>query len=299
MPSTFTPSDVQVNHFNRNVNLLAQQEASMLSGAVRMDGQVIGNLAFFDSYGQVAMQERTSPDADTQLQKTPRLRRAALVKDFEHAELVPNEDQLRTLHDINNPLRTSATGAAGVRKDTSIIEALTGSAREDQAGSTLVALPAAQKVLAGGTGLTFNKVRDGVKVLKSAHAFNNSRMGGLWGVIDADTEAQLLSEAEVKSSDFTVKRILDTGTLHGMSWMGVNWIVMGVTEGAVLPNNGSSERLVYFWSKNSLGLAQAQDITSTFDRRPDKSNAMQLLVKWHGGAVRIDDKGVVEVANVV
>lgn len=292
MASTYLPSDHHARAYNRNVNMLSQQEGSRLSGSVRTDGNIRGKYAYFDSIGQTGMVLRTSPYADTNLLTTPRLRRAALIADYEHAELNPHEEQLKTIYDINNPLTRSAVNAAGVQKDAIIIAALSGSALEDETGSASVSLPSAQKVAHASTGLTYAKVVEANRRLRAGAA-----SGTLHWVIDADLEEDLMSDDKLVNADYTRRMVIDNGgTMDGLRWMGAIWHVMPTSTGATLPNDSTPSRLAYAYMSECVGLAVASDIYTSIDKRPDKSNGVQILTKLHAGAVRIDDKGVVEVA---
>lgn len=295
MTSTYLPSDHHARAFNRNVNMLAQQEGSRLSGTVRTDGEVRGKYAYFDSIGQTGMVLRTSPYADTNYLTTPRLRRAALIADYEHPELNPTEEQLKTIYDINSPLARSSVNAAGVTKDQIILAALGGSALEDETGSASVSLPSTQKVLHQSAGLTYEKVKEANAILRG-----NAASGELHWVIDAQLEEQLLGEVEATSGDYTKRMIIDNGgTINGVRWMGGMWHVMPTATGATLANDGSGNRLCYAYMSECVGLCIARDIYTSIDKVPTKSNAVQILTKLHAGAVRIDDKGIVEVACVV
>lgn len=300
MTDLYTPSDHHVRQYSQNVTLLAQQEGSILAGTVRTDGNRKGNRCAFDAYGKGSMQVRASRYADTYLADTARQRRWANIVDYERGELVDEEDQLKTIHDPQNPLAMVGANAAGVQKDICIYNALGGSATEgngDGQAFATAALPAGQKVVVGGTSLTYAKVLDAVKLLKASGAWF-MRMNGMnqaYGVINANQEHHLLNEIEAKSVDHygRAHSVIEEGTLNGKRWMGVTWMVVpdGITS-----VDGSASELMYVYLKGGLGLAQNRDISTDFSRRADKSNAMQVLVKWHGGCVRIDDKAVVEIA---
>ena len=47
--------------------------------------------------------------------------------------------------------------------------------------------------------------------------------------------------------------------------------------------------------RNGVGLAVWNRVSASIDKRPDKNNTTQVLVKTHIGAVRIEDELVIEI----
>lgn len=111
-------------------------------------------------------------------------------------------------------------------------------------------------------------------------------------VISPKQEKNLMNEIEVTSSDFTAKRIIDSGTMVGSGFMGINWIIsnrLGV--------DGSSYRRVPFYTKGGLAFAtwgggRKTNVTQRMDKR---GLPWQAYCEGHFGAVRRDKKRVIEI----
>lgn len=303
MTDLYMPSEHHIRSYSANVTFLAQQEGSILSGSVRTDGALRGNRAMYDAFGKGTMMARTSRYADTYLADTARQRRVATIVDYERGELVMEEDLLKSLYDPKNPLAVVGANAAGVTKDQVIYNCLGASATEgngDGSAFSTTALPSAQQLassVGADAGMNFDKVRAANKVLKASGSWF-MRMNGMnevHGILSAAAEGQLLDQIEVNSSDHNsiAKDIVTSGSMDMRRWMGIIWHVL---PDGVIAQNGSGEDLLYVYVKGAVGFATHKDIYTSFDRRADKSNAMQVLVKLQAGAVRIDDKGVVQIA---
>ena len=77
--------------------------------------------------------------------------------DYEYADLIDKQDQVRTLIDPTSSY-AQAAAALGRAMDDEIISAISGNAFSGETGSTTVALPAGRKITESGTdGLTIAK----------------------------------------------------------------------------------------------------------------------------------------------
>ena len=96
MSSQITTAFVQ--QYSNNVQLLSQQKGSLLRQAVDVEN-VVGKNAFFDQVGVATAQKRTTRHADTPQMDTPHSRRRVSLVDYEYADLIDNQDKVRTLID--------------------------------------------------------------------------------------------------------------------------------------------------------------------------------------------------------
>ena len=97
-----------VQQYSNNVQMLSQQKGSLLRSAVDVE-TVVGKNAFFDQVGSALAVKRTTRHADTPQMDTPHARRRVSLVDYEYADLIDNQDKIRTLID---PTSSYASAAA-------------------------------------------------------------------------------------------------------------------------------------------------------------------------------------------
>lgn len=276
----------RVEQFRRGIDMLVQQRGSRVRGAVRLETGVVGKHAYFDQVGSTAAIERTGRHTDTPLVETPHARRRVTMRDYEWADLIDDPDKLKILNDPTNSYSQAAAWAMGRTMDDLIIGAMFGSADTGESGGTAVALPAAQKIAVGGTGLTVTKLRDAKRILMAAE----NDPGEEWYIaVTAQQLDDLLGETEVTSSDFNNVRALVDGTIS--QFMGFTFIH---TERLTTDSNG--DRQVPAWRKSGVALALAKDSTGRIDERADKSYSTQVFYSMSIGATRMEEEALVEIA---
>jgi len=96
MSSQITTAFTQ--QYSNNVKLLAQEKGSQLRNTVTVES-VVGKNAFFDQVGVATAVKRTTRHADTLQVDTPSSRRRVSLVDYEYADLIDNQDKVRTLID--------------------------------------------------------------------------------------------------------------------------------------------------------------------------------------------------------
>ena len=96
MSSQITTAFVQ--QYSNNVSMLSQQKGSLLRKAVEIES-VVGKNSFFDQVGAATAQKRVSRHSDTPQIDTPHARRRVSLVDYEYADLIDNQDKIRTLID--------------------------------------------------------------------------------------------------------------------------------------------------------------------------------------------------------
>jgi hypothetical protein len=150
------------------------------------------------------------------------------------------------------------------------------------AGST-VAFPSAQWITTGG-GLTLAKVLNAKRLLDLADVPDGDRY---FVVGSYQMNVDLLDATEFTSIDYGTQKTMQSGQVT--EFLGFKWIR------SERLTKVSSDRYCYAFHKNAIGLSIGADINSSFDKRPDLSNAMQVLLKMSAGAVRIEEEGVVRI----
>lgn len=150
-------------------------------------------------------------------------------------------------------------------------------------GATAVALPAAQKIAAGGTGLTLAKLIAANQILEDADLEDDQPR------VLCVTAAQLtdlLNTTEVKSADYNTVKALVSGQVD--TFMGFKFIkIKRLTK-------VSTTRSLAGWVKGAVRRIKGS-MMSDISIRKDLSMSTQIYSAWDLGAVRVYDEGVVQI----
>ncbi len=282
MSSNITTAFVQ--QYSNNVQMLSQQKGSLLRNAVDAE-TIVGKNAFFEQVGQATAQKRVSRHSDTPQIDTPHARRRVSMVDYEYADLIDKQDQVRTLIDPTSSYAQAAAFALGRSMDDEIISAISGTAFSGETGSTSVVLPAAQKITESGTdGLTIAKLRNAKEKMDSASVDPSIPR---YIVVGPKQISDLLGTTQVTSSDFNTVKALANGEIS--SFLGFNFITSNRLSIA------SSKRLCLAFAMDGVKLALGQDIMTRIDERSDKGYATQVYVCMTMGATRMEEEKVVTI----
>lgn len=273
-----------VEQYSNNVQLLSQQKGSLLRDKVDSE-TVQGKNAFFEQIGSVTAQVRTSRHADTPQLDTPHSRRRVSLSDYEYADLIDEQDKVRTLIDPTSSYAQAAAFAMGRAMDDVIISAATGTAFTGVSGGTSTALPGSQAITESGTdGLTIAKLREAKRIMDL-----NSVDASIprYIVVSPRQIDDLLGTTSVTSADFNTVRALVTGEVN--TFMGFQFIVSNRLSIA------SSKRLCFAYAMDGLKLALGKDVMSRIDERTDKGYATQVYYCMSIGATRMEEEKVVSI----
>jgi hypothetical protein len=273
-----------VQQYSNNVQMLSQQKGSLLRSAVDVE-TVVGKNAFFDQVGSALAVKRTTRHADTPQMDTPHARRRVSLVDYEYADLIDNQDKIRTLIDPTSAYASAAAYALGRAQDDEIIAALSGTAYTGETGSTATALPVSQKITESGTnGLTIAKLRSAKEILDAASVDPSIAR---YIAVSPKQITDLLGTTEVTSSDFNTVKALANGEVN--SFLGFNFIVSNRLTSA------ASKRLCLVWAMDGCKMAIGQDLMTRIDERSDKGYAHQVYVCQSIGATRMEEDKVVTI----
>lgn len=276
--------------YKSGIEMLVQQMSSQMRGAVREEA-ISAKRAFFDQIGAVAASEATERHGDTQYVNTPHKRRSVSAKTYRVADLVDVPDLIRTLNDPTNAYSQAFAAALNRAIDREIASAALGTSYTGETGTGTVALPAGQKIAAGGAGFTLAKLRDVMKRFKAANAI----MPGddLYVAWTSAQEDEFMDTSEVKSVDYNTQKVLVSGGIEG--FYGFRFIRLeDAADGALLPKSGST-RSCFAWAKSGLLLGLGQDITARIDPIPAKNYAVQVYASMDIGATRMQEEKVVQI----
>lgn len=272
-----------VQHYAANVMMLAQQEPSKLRSTVRTRDGVVGKSTNFERIGPTAARLRTSRHGDTPLVSTPHSRRRASLEDWEWADLIDKQDEIRTLLELTSPYAQNAAFAMNRTVDNLIITALGAAAVNVAADDTTSTTAVANTIVHGSVGLTVDKIRQAGRVLD----LGDVQEDGRYFVASPYGKEDLLATTEATSSDFMSVHNLVNGSLktfYGFEFIWMNGLPVA-----------STTRTCYAFQKNGMALAIGKDIMQRVSERHDKSYATQIYFCLTMGAIRVEEARVVPV----
>jgi len=284
MSSQITTAFVQ--QYSSNVQLLSQQKGSLLRNAVRVESQV-GKNAFYDQVGSATAQKRLSRHADTPQLDTPHARRRVSLVDYEYADLIDDQDKVRTLIDPTSPYSQATAFAMGRAIDDEIISAAFGTAYTGETGSTSTTFPSGQVVSVGSpvAGLSIAKLVEAKQLLDEANVDTTLPR---YVAVAPEQLADLLNITTVTSSDYNTVKALVQGEID--TFLGFKFIVS-----TRLSSESGTNRRVIAWAEDGLLLSIGKDITAKIDERADKGYATQVYYAMSIGATRMEEEKVVEI----
>ena len=278
-----------VAQYSANVQLLTQQNGSLLRKWINEE-KVNGESSFFDQIGSTHASRRTSRHADTPRLDTPHFRRRLTSQAFDWADLIDNEDLVKTLSDPTSKYAINASMAMGRAMDEVIVDAALGTSYAGEDGAT--ALTGQTAIPHGSAGLTLAKLLNAKETMDG----DNVDTDGRYLVCTAKQISDLLNTTEVKSADYNTVRALATGDVE--SFLGFKFVPVNGkrSQGTkIIPTNNAASRRCFAFQKDGLTLGIGADIKTEIGKRADKNYATQVFLSMSIGATRMDEKKVLEV----
>lgn len=282
-----------VNQYEANYHMLGQQLMSRLEPYVTVDRGIVGQSKAVERIGKSEAYDITARHGDTMYVNTPHSRRWLDLQDKGWADLIDELDQIRLLTDPTSAYTRTAVGAMNRAKDDVIYAAARGSART---ASGTTALPAAQKIAEGGTGLTLAKLLTAKELLDVAEVDDQGPDGQPGSgtprralICSSRQLTNLLGTTEIKSVDYNSVKALSEGQVD--TFLGFKFI-----RSERLAKSSTTRYCVAF-VKNAIRLGIGKDVITSVDRLPTKNMAVQVFARESLGAVRVEDEGVVEIGT--
>jgi hypothetical protein len=280
-----TVNVAHVHAYTREVQRLTAQRESRLRKAVRVKSGVVGKTYNFERLGPSDLVPITRHSA-TPLLNPDHSRRRTGMADRGGAIILDKQDQVKMLVMPENDYASNHADSINRFFDDLIIAAAVGNSTAVAADDSTsnVALPAAQIIVNGGTGLTFAKVNGALRRLNQRDVPYMNR----WAVISPVGLEDLLATTQATSRDFADLKAIQEGKLQG-TWMSFNWIVS-----TRLPITGDI-RSALFFHQNAIGLAIALDMYTSVSTRNDLNDATQVYAAVTAGSVRVEEELLVQV----
>lgn len=288
---SFQITEAFKRQYNANLTLQAQQIDSRLSGCVRKETQT-GEKESFDEIGQAETSKLTTRHGDTKYSDTPHFRRWVTSAAHTWADLIDKVDKVETLVDPTNEYIQAAVAAFNRAKDREIIAAFNAVVVTGKEGDQTVSFPGGQVVditlghASGVTnaGLTVKKIRKAKKLLDQEEGPENEKR---YLVCSTQQIDNLLGTVEVTSSDYNSVKALVYGDVD--SFLGFKFIR---TE--LLPL-ASNVRTCFAWRANAMLMSTGIELQTRVDELPTKNYSTQVWGLMKIGAVRMAERGVIQI----
>ena len=287
MPTHNEITNAFVVQWDRDLQHEAQQSVSRLRARVSEKGQVTGESFTHNRVGSTELDESTTRLAQTELSAVGHSTRIATMKDFYKALPLDEFDMPRMLiNPVTGGDYMSILLAARNRMIDKIIYDTARASQPLKDGST-VALPSAQKILAGGTGFTKAKIIQTKKIFRANEADEHAGEE-LYFIYDSEAMEDVMSDTTLTSADFMAIRMLQSGDV-GTKWLGFTWIPYE----AISKASGTATTVAF--TKRAIKFGYGIE-RGNVAQRHDLRDAWQVSMKASYGALRTDEKYVVEVA---
>lgn len=207
-------------------------------------------------------------------------------------------DSIEQMQSNANPTSSYVEGivaAINRKMDDEAIRAFFAARLMGENGSTSDSFAAAFQVgvSIGGTtsGMNLEKIQAALEIARSQEVgLDDDEM--FHCVISPKQERNLMNEIEITSSDFTAKRIIDSGTMAGSGFMKINWIISN----RLLTDGSSYRRVPFYTSKGMSFCSWDGGMKTKVSQRDDlRGQPWQVYGEGHFGSVRRDAKRVIEI----
>lgn len=274
---TSTVDAAFVEAFKSNVIHLCQQKPSKLRSTVETM-TVKAEVANVERIGSKEAVEKVTRHTVTPVMDIEHTRRRFPMQDFQFADLIDEEDEIRMLISPKSAYAQTGAWAMNRQYDRLILAALGGNATDGEGAA--VALPAGQKLTSSG-GLTLDAVIATKELLDANEVDPDNR----FMVVNSSAMSDMLGTTEVSSSDFNSVKALVQGSFD--TWLGFKWI-----QTELLPANK-----LYAYHKSGMRLGIGRDVSTRIDKRFDVSYATQIYLAFTAGATRVEEEKVVEIST--
>jgi hypothetical protein len=267
-----------VEAFKSNVIHLSQQHPSRLRPTV--DSMTVkAETANVERMGNKEAVEKVTRHTLTPILDVPHDRRKLTMQDFQWADLVDEEDQIKMLISPKSEYAKAAAWAMNRQYDRLIVSAATGNS-VDGDGAAVAFAPANSIGTAGG-GLTLDLVLEAKEKLDANEVDSASR----YMVLNSSAMSDLLGTTEVASSDFNTIKALVRGEVN--QWMGFSIIHTELV--------AETTAQVLCYHKSAIRLGIGRDIVTRIDKRFDVSYADQVYAAFTAGATRVEEEKIIQI----
>lgn len=256
----------------------AYQGQRLLAGVTRERTGVEGSTVKFPKIGKGSATIRV-PQTDVTPLNVSYSQVTATMEDYIAAEYSDIFNQQKVNFNERQELVQVVSGAIARRMDQVVLDALTAASSPSTVSNDI-----------GGTDTDLNVAK--LRAAKKAMDANNVPAEGRTILVHANNLSSLLSETEVTSSDFNTVKALVTGEVD--TFLGFKFITLGDRDEGGLAIDGSSDRTIFAFHRDAIGLGIGMGQQSRVDYIPEKTSFL-VASMFSAGAVAIDDEGIVSI----
>jgi len=256
----------------------AYQGQRLLAGVTRERSGVEGSTVKFPKIGKGSATIRV-PQTDVTPLNVSYSQVTATMEDYIAAEYSDIFNQQKVNFNERQELVQVVSGAIARRMDQVVLDALTAASSPSLVGNDV-----------GATDSDLNVAK--LRAAKKALDAKNVPSEGRTIIVHANNLSSLLSETEVTSSDFNTVKALVTGEVD--TFLGFKFITLGDRDEGGLAIDGSSDRTIFAFHRDALGLGIGMGQQSRVDYIPEKTSFL-VASMFSAGAVAIDDEGIVKI----
>lgn len=278
-------SQIEIQQFLSDAHAEFQSEGFLLQNAVRTKSGTKGSIVHFPVFGE-GMANQKAPQDDITPMNISNRDAQATIEDWYASEYADRSFQNKLAVNAVEEYSKLCAWAIGRRADQINIDTIAGATYSATPISTEGAL-----VAVGTTGFTYAKLLEAHRWLRQRSANRGKRTV----IIDSIAESQLLEEIQLTNSLYVNTKILDNDGLNGMTFLGMNFIVMPeMNEGGLPTTGGGTVGRAFFVNEMAVGYAQSERLGGDISWENIKTS--YLINMWmEAGAVVVDPKGLVEV----
>lgn len=255
----------------------AYQGQRALAGLTR-ERTVEGSTVKFPKIGKGTASIRV-PQTDVVPMSTTYSQVTATMEDYIAAEYSDIFNQAKVNFQDRAELVQVVSGAIGRRMDQVVIDALAASSGTNTVSNDI-----------GGTDTNLNVAK--LRAAKKAMDAKNVPAEGRVIIAHANNMDSLLAETAVTSSDFNTVKALVTGEVN--TFLGFRFVSLGDRDEGGLAIDGSSDRIVYAFHRDAIGLGIGMGQTSRVDYIPEKTSFL-VASMFSAGSVAIDAEGITKI----
>jgi hypothetical protein len=255
----------------------AYQAQRALAGLTR-ERSVEGSTVKFPKIGKGTATVRV-PQTDVTPMSVTYSQVTATMEDYIAAEYSDIFNQAKVNFQDRAELVQVVSGAIGRRMDQVVIDALVAASGTNTVTNDI-----------GGTDTNLNvaKLRAAKKAMDAKNVPAQNRVI----IAHANNMDSLLAETAVTSSDFNTVKALVQGEID--TFLGFKFINLGDRDEGGLAIDGSSDRIVYAFHKDAVGLGMGMNQQSRVDYIPEKTSFL-VASMFSAGAVAIDAEGITKI----
>ena len=278
-------SQIEIQQFLSDAHAEFQSEGFLLQSAVRTKTGTKGSIVHFPVFGE-GMANQKAPQDDITPMNISNRDAQATIEDWYASEYADRSFQNKLAVNAVEEYSKLCAWAIGRRADQINIDTIAGATYSGTPTTTEGAL-----VAVGTTGFTYAKLLEAHRWLRQRSANRGKRTV----IIDSIAESQLLEEIQLTNSLYVNTKILDNDGLNGMTFLGMNFIVMPeMNEGGLPTTGGGTVGRAFFVNEMAVGYAQSERLGGDISWENIKTS--YLINMWmEAGAVVVDPKGLVEV----